>query len=340
MNLSAFRENHWTSAIATTRPRTRRTKHAMSWTAALSLLLVLAAALRIPDRADAAPIDGFTPIRMRGLLVPCAGAASSEENPLGLRDRQHRSTEDARRFYRKHYDRAESLGLRRIIWHMPAGYQESGMRGRFAVLSVMGERAEVWLEELARFRARNPDASVGVYISAFLPRTIDSWREEDILPPEPFNPADLRHVDMVHRTMRPLVEAGIREVWLDNSAPTEHRTSMRALADYLRLKFGLYVVFEGVPNIRVRGTTQRQLDWSVLSHYAAMGTHRLHLLRDPNRLWVIPEQAEVIAVLADHDINRSGGETPPTIEDVRSYIDRGMTLFSMKELYDDFLLME
>lgn len=303
--------------------------------------MTLSAAIAPSPGVPAAPsMDGFSPIRARGLLVPCAGAAGTEINPLGLRDRQHRSLEDARRFYRKHYDRAEALGIRRVIWHMPNGFQESGMRGRFAVLTVMGDRGQIWLEELARFRQRQPDASVGVYISAYLPRTIDSWREEDILPAEPFNVADARHIDMVDRTVRPLMQAGVREIWLDNSAPTDHRAAMLALANLIRLKYGLYVVFEGVPNIRVRGTTQRQLDWSVLTDFAAMGTHRLHLLRDPNRQWIIPQHAEVIAVLADHDINRSGGETPPTPDDVRSYIDRGMTLFSMKELYDHFLLLE
>lgn len=281
----------------------------------------------------------FVPIRRRGLLVPCAGAVNTSLNPLGLRANQWRSLEHARQFYRQNYLRAEQLGIDRIIWHMPAGFQESGMRGRFAVLSVMGDRGEVFIQETRAFLDRFPNASIGVYVSAYMPQRLDRWRDEEILPYEPYDHQNSRHRAMVDAMVAPLVEAGIREIWLDNSAPTEYRDNMLALANYLRERYGVYTVFEGVPNVRQRGTTQRQLDMTVLENFAAMGIHRLLLVRDPEARWVIPAETEVIAVLTDHDVNRQGGSTPPTEEQVRDYIRRGFTIFSMSPEHDAYLAL-
>lgn len=236
---------------------------------------------------------------------------STSLNPLGLRGNQWRSLDHARQFYRQHYLRAEQMGITRVVWHMPAGFQESGMRGRFAVLSVMGERADVFIQETRAFLDRNPDASIGVYVSAYMPQRIDRWRDEDILPYEPYDHENSAHRMMVDQVAAPLVEAGIREIWLDNSAPTEYRENMLALANYLRERYGVYTVFEGVPNTRTRGSSTRSLDMSVLNNFAAMGIHRLLLVRDPGSQWVIPADTEVIAVLTDHDVNRAGGSTTP-----------------------------
>ncbi len=270
-----------------------------------------------------------------GILVPCAGAGSTTGNPLGLRAGQHLSPAHARAFYRSQYQRAERLGVERVIWHMPAGFDEEGMAGRTAVLSVMGERGPVFLEEAAAFRTRNPDASVGVYISSKVPQTIYSTESEDILPWEIYDHENERHYQvMIEDILRPLAEAGFREVWFDNGSLPAGREDMLKLCDELRIRFGMHTIIEAYPR------TMGELDTDYMPRLGSAATHRFNVIANELRgfdPWVAPADTEMILLLSRHLIEGAAHRSTPRMSDVQDYMSRGMLIFSMDQRLDMLL---
>lgn len=280
-------------------------------------------------------ITPFVPDLRPGLLIPCAGATITLDNPLGLREGQHLSLTNARNFYRRHYQRAEQLGVERVIWHMPAGYDEQGMAGRAAVLTVMGARGNVFLQEAAAFKARNPNASVGVYISSKVPQTIHSSESDDILPWEIYDHENERHRGaMIEGIIRPLAEAGFQEVWFDNGSLPSGRPDMYKLCDEIRAQFGMHTIIEAYP--RAGG----ELDQEDMLRAGSGATHRFNVIANELRgfdPWVAPEGSEMLLILSRHPVEGALHRSLPRMTDVVNYMERGMIIFSMDPQLDDLL---
>jgi len=265
--------------------------------------------------------------RREGIMVPCGGAKVTKSNPLGLRRGHHRSPDAARAFYRGNYERAARLGVGRVVWHMLAGWeQEHTMAGAAAVLGAMGDRADVWVEETSRFLEAHPRASVGVYLSAHVPRSWRSVRADDILPWEAYDHANQSHRRMmIQNIIRPLVDAGVTEVWFDHASPAEFRPGVLDLCDHLRDRLGVHCVIEALP-LDARGG----LD--ALRRAGAGAQHRFIAIRDPDGRWTWPAEAEVNVLLSRHS-----GAPMPNDSIVDDYRRRGGVVWSMHESFDRLL---
>jgi len=289
-----------------------------------------------PSNDDAGEFElAYEPDLRPGLVVPVAGGNVTPQNPLGLREGQHVGPMQARRFFQRHYARAERHDLQRVVWHMLAGWeQEHTMRGAAAVLEAMEPyRREIWIEETRAFLERNPDSDVGVYLSAHVPRTWRSVRAEDILPWEPYDHENPRHREiMIDKIIRPLAEVGLTEIWFDNSAPPQYRAEMAKLFEYLREEMDLHAVMEGIPINPDKSLALDTLEWA-----PASALHRFFVNFDPDNSWRAPDGAEIIVLLSMHESKRFPDRTVATRETVADYVRRGITPFAMSEAFDSLV---
>lgn len=276
-----------------------------------------------------APLPGFAYVRdaRPGLMIPCAGAPRTIDNPRGLRENHHRSEAAARAFYRRHYQRAERHGVARVVWHMPAGWvEQDGMRGSIAVLDAMGERARPFLEEARAFKARNPGATVGVYLSGQMPVHYLASDEALAAQWEPYvhDRADHRSL-LIDRVIAPLVEAGFTEFWFDHTSNPEYRADVLKLFQSLRERFGVHCVMEALPR-----RTDGSLDAEVMRQTASGALHRFMTSLWKGDPW--PEGAEVNVILSTH-----GGVEPAGAAEIERYRAAGAVLWSMNERYDELI---
>lgn len=276
-----------------------------------------------------APLPGFAYVRdaRPGLMIPCAGAPRTADNPRGMRENHHRSEAAARAFYRRHYQRAERFGITRVVWHMPAGWvEQDGMRGSIAVLDAMGERARPFLEEARAFKNRNPGATVGVYLSGQMPLHYLATDEALAAQWEPYSHdrADHRAM-MIDRVIAPLVEAGFTEFWFDHTSHPEYRDESLKLFQELRDRFGVHCVMEALPR-RADGT----LDLDVMRQAPCGALHRFMTSLWKGDPW--PEGAEVNVILSTH-----GGVEPAGAAEIERYRAAGAVLWSMNERYDELI---
>jgi hypothetical protein len=283
-----------------------------------------------------AAVIGYVPDRRPGIMLPCGGSPRTAENPLGLRGGQHVSPQQARAFYRAGYARAERNGVSRVVWHMPAGWGgavmvEETMRGASQSLAAMGDRAVVWLEETRAFLKRRPGASVGVYVSAQVPR--DTFVAGN--PGDDFEP--YRHDDQSHRRrmiteiIQPYLDGGVTEIWFDHGSPREYRPEIVRLCRFLREQYGVHVVMEALPL-----NLDRSPNLATMKDVPSGALHRFFVAFDRRNEWKWPEDVEVHVLLSKHEAVVPT-RTLATEADVRSYIDRGFVVWSMHEDFDPLL---
>jgi len=288
------------------------------------------------EREREAAIIGYVPDRRPGIMLPCGGSPRTAENPLGLRGGQHVSPQQARAFYRAGYARAERNGVSRVVWHMPAGWGgavmvEETMRGASQSLAAMGERAAVWLEETRAFLKRRPTASVGVYVSAQVPRdTLVAGNPGDDF--EPYRHDDQSHRRrMITEIIQPYLDAGVTEIWFDHGSPREYRSEIVRLCRFLREQYGVHVVMEALPL-----NLDRSPDLATMKDVPSGALHRFFVAFDRRNEWKWLEDMEVHVLLSKHEAIVPS-RTLATEADVRSYIDRGFVVWSMHEDFDPLL---
>lgn len=306
-----------------------------------------------------APLE-WTPNRTPGVWSANGGRTWRPENPFGLRAGMWRDAEHYRSWLRAEYARAaamyEPLGGRvRIIHHQPAGWNTEDidddgvsdftMSGALVTQATMNGtmpngtelypwRWDIFREELAAFLDEFPNATVGVYMSGDVPRTLESMHHSVAWPTEDYDHENERHQRiMIDEVIAPLVDIGVTEFWFDHTSEPDEVDDAVALMEAIRARWGVAGGMEAYPR-----DESKELRQDILSRVPAVAMHRFNKTRGRDATWEFPpaDESEMLVVLKGY---RSGDTIPPpTLEDAVAYAARGQIVMSGKADYDEWVL--
>lgn len=275
-----------------------------------------------------------------GILVRCGGPPRTPDNPLGvsrpmLRDPVAFFLEQERRAMDLH----QITGNARIVFHMINGWDDLGMSYSAAVLDAMPPLRRQAFELMVN-NLNEAGVTVGVYFSSKVPQVADSVYISDAAPIERFDYEDPRHREVfIEGIIDPLIKIGVKEIWLDNASPLEHRQEFVKLAEELRGK-GAYLVMEATPRVE---EPLGMIDHQTASQIASASLDRFIYNSNDIRgnQWLpLPDDTEIIAIISGHQTRDDTVPSDP--EAKRAYLaerialrlQQGFTVFNMEGSMD------
>lgn len=289
-----------------------------------------------------------------GFWESCIGPDPTTDNPYSFRQNQWQSLEACETYFDGVFSRVESffgsVGYARVVFRSFPGVIDAinGNLGIFEPPSADNPtgpnieftgRVQAFLERAQQYKvATEGKGTVGFYSSGQVPVDLTVLEDDQSTADwERYDHDDLGHRRVVFHemlqhtidTMKPY-DLYPDELWFDNTSPATWLTNAVKLMRHMRDQWGIHAGGEAIPIFLRNG--RYFLDYASLQRSPWMALWRFIAQRDPNRKWVIPENAEIGLLMQD-----SSQFGNPTLTTMRQRVEQGMVLWSTQTTYDSML---